>query len=69
MLDSAGQMTSEARETASRMLDKTGNMAGEASRAVQTTLRNGESRDALLLGVAALAVAAAVGISYQRRAE
>jgi hypothetical protein len=43
-------------------------MANQAAAAVQETLRDEDVRDKFLLGAAALAVAAAVGISYQRQA-
>jgi hypothetical protein len=43
--------------------------AAEAATAVQDAFADQQTRDNLLLGVAALAVAAAVGISYQQRNE
>jgi hypothetical protein len=42
---------------------------GQASSAVQGVVRDQEARDKLLLGAAGVAIAAAVGLAYQRRLE
>jgi glutamate synthase domain-containing protein 2 len=41
--------------------------AGHASSSVQQALNDQDLRDKVLIGVAGLAVAAALGIAYQRR--
>jgi hypothetical protein len=56
-----------ARETVAHMADKTAVAARQASHRVYEALPDKEDRDTYLLGAAALAVAAAVGIAYQRR--
>jgi hypothetical protein len=47
--------------------DKAGAMAARASQTLRDAVPDQDERDAYLLGAAALAVAAAVGIAYQRR--
>ena len=49
------------------MADKAPSLAQQASTRVYNALPDREDRDTYLLGAAALAVAAAVGIAYQRR--
>jgi hypothetical protein len=56
-----------ARETVSQVADKAAVLAHQASHRVYEALPDKEDRDTYLLGAAALAVAAAVGIAYQRR--
>ena len=55
------------RETVAHMADKAAVLAQQASHRVYEALPDKEDRDTYLLGAAALAVAAAVGIAYQRR--
>jgi ElaB/YqjD/DUF883 family membrane-anchored ribosome-binding protein len=57
-----------AREAVAEMADKASSLAQQASTRVYNALPDREDRDTYLLGAAALAVAAAVGIAYQRRA-
>jgi hypothetical protein len=80
----AGQISDMARGTVTRITDKASSAADQASDAGQESLAqieataassiiheavsDPETRDRYLLGAAALAVAAAVGIAYQRRA-
>jgi hypothetical protein len=80
----AGQISDMARGTVTRITDKASSAADQASDAGQESLAQieataassiiheavsePETRDRYLLGAAALAVAAAVGIAYQRRA-
>jgi gas vesicle protein len=56
-----------ARETVAHMADKAAVLAQQASHRVYEALPDKQDRDTYLLGAAALAVAAAVGIAYQRR--
>jgi hypothetical protein len=56
-----------ARETFVQAREGAESMAERASVSVQQAMPDREDRDKLLLGAAALAVAAAVGIAYQRR--
>jgi hypothetical protein len=58
-----------ARMTAAQVSDKAADMTSKASTALYDSIPEREVRDKLLLGTAALAVAAAVGIAYQRRQE
>jgi gas vesicle protein len=55
-----------ARDTMTQVTDKAGAMAARASQTLRDAVPDQE-RDSYLLGAAALAVAAAVGIAYQRR--
>jgi hypothetical protein len=57
-----------AREAVVEMAGKASSLAQQASTRVYKALPDREDRDGYLLGAAALAVAAAVGIAYQRRA-
>jgi hypothetical protein len=63
----ASRALNEAQQTASDVTSKTAAMGRRASSAVQETVQDEEVRDKFLLGAAALAVAAAVGISFGRR--
>ena len=56
-----------ARDTVTHVADKAGAMAARASQTLRDAVPDRDERDAYLLGAAALAVAAAVGIAYQRR--
>ena len=56
-----------ARETLSQATESAASLAERASVRVQDAMPDREERDKYLLGAAALAVAAAVGIAYQRR--
>ena len=56
-----------ARETLSQATEKAASLAERASTRLQEAMPDREDRDKYLLGAAALAVAAAVGIAYQRR--
>jgi hypothetical protein len=55
------------RETVAQMADKAAVLGQQASHRIYEALPDKEDRDTYLLGAAALAVAAAVGIAYQRR--
>lgn len=63
-LHDAGEV---ARDTVTHVTDKAGAMAARASQTLRDAVPDQDERDAYLLGAAALAVAAAVGIAYQRR--
>jgi hypothetical protein len=67
--NAASRTLNEAQQTASNISSKTAAMAGRASSAVQETVQDEEVRDKFVLGAAALAVAAAVGISFGRRGQ
>jgi hypothetical protein len=56
-----------ARDTVTQVADKVGTMAARGSQTLRDAVPDRDERDAYLLGAAALAVAAAVGIAYQRR--
>jgi hypothetical protein len=55
------------RETVAHMADKAVVMGQQASARLHDAMPDREHRDTYLLGAAALAVAAAVGVAYQRR--
>jgi hypothetical protein len=57
-----------ARDTMTQIADKAASVADRASHRLRDTLPDQDDRDTYLLGAAALAVAAAVGITLQRRA-
>jgi hypothetical protein len=63
----AGQASQDLQETAAHMADKAAVLARQASNRMYEALPDREDRDSYLLGAAAFAVAAAVGIAYQRR--
>jgi hypothetical protein len=56
-----------ARETAVDVADRAGAAAARVSQTVRDAVPGREDRDTILLATAAVAVAAAVGIAYQRR--
>jgi hypothetical protein len=56
-----------ARDTVIQVTDRAGAMTARASQTLRDAVPDRDERDAYLLGAAALAVAAAVGIAYQRR--
>jgi hypothetical protein len=58
-----------ARETVAEMADEASSLAQQAATRMYNALPDRENRDTYLLGAAALAVAAAVGIAFQRRAQ
>jgi gas vesicle protein len=55
------------RETAAEVADTTGAVAARVSQTVRDAVPDRDDRDTVLLAAAAVAVAAAVGIAYQRR--
>jgi hypothetical protein len=63
----ADRASGTARQAATRISDKAAVITDKASTALRDVIPEQEARDRLLLGTAALAVAAAVGIAYQRR--
>jgi gas vesicle protein len=56
-----------ARETAAEVADRAGSAAARVSQTMRDAVPDREDRDTYLLAAAAVAVAAAVGIAYQRR--
>jgi hypothetical protein len=58
-----------ARQIGTQIADKAASVADRASRRLRDTVPNQDDRDTYLLGAAALAVAAAVGIAFQRRTQ
>jgi hypothetical protein len=66
MLHDAGDA---ARDTMTQIADKTVSVADRTSHRLRDTIPDRDDRDTYLLGAAALAVAAAVGIAYHRRAQ
>jgi polyhydroxyalkanoate synthesis regulator phasin len=63
----ADQAAGSVQETMTHIRDQASAAGAKTSAAVRAITPNAEARDNLLLGAAALAVAAAVGIAYQRR--
>jgi hypothetical protein len=63
----ADQASGSVQETMTHIRDQASADGAKTSAAVRAITPNEEARDNLLLGAAALAVAAAVGIAYQRR--
>jgi hypothetical protein len=57
-----------ARDTATEIADTTASVAERASERLHDAMPSRDDRDTYLLGAAALAVAAALGIAYQRKA-
>ena len=55
------------RATAAEVADRAGAVAGRVSQTVRDAVPGRDDRDTYLLAAAAVAVAAAVGIAYQRR--
>jgi hypothetical protein len=66
MLHDAGDA---ARDTMTQIADKAASVAERATHRLRDTIPDQDDRDTYLLGAAALAVAAAVGIALQRRAQ
>ena len=66
MLHDAGDA---ARDTMTEIADKAASIADRASHRLRDTIPDQDDRDTYLLGAAALAVAAAVGIVLQRQAQ
>ena len=66
---SATVMAEKTAAVANRASAQVAAVANLASAQVKETLSDQDARDTFLLGAAALAVVAAVGISYQRRAD
>jgi hypothetical protein len=66
--DRASDVLRETAGAATRIADKAATVADRASDKLQDVLPDQDDRNTYLLGAAALAVAAAVGIAYQRRA-
>jgi hypothetical protein len=64
---SAAETFEQAREAATHIPDKAVNAAQRATRQFGRAVADEGMRDQLLLGTAGLAVAAALGIAYQRR--
>ena len=56
-----------ARETAAEVADRARAVAARVSQTVQDAVPDRDNRDTLLLAAAAVSVATAVGIAYQRR--
>jgi gas vesicle protein len=56
-----------ARETAAEVADRAGSGAARVSQTMRDAVSDGDDRDTYLLAAAAVAVAAAAGIAYQRR--
>ena len=65
--EQAAETFERAREAAAQIPDRAVNAAQRATSQLGRAVSNGEVRDQLLVGVAGLAVAAALGIAYQRR--
>jgi hypothetical protein len=65
--DQAAETFEQAREAATHIPDKAVNAAQRATRQIGRAVADEGMRDQLLLGAAGLAVAAALGIAYQRR--
>ena len=63
----ADQTVGSVRETMTEIRDQASTVGAKTSAAFRAIAPNEDARDNLLLGAAALAVAAAVGIAYQRR--
>lgn len=65
----ARRLQEEAQEAAADAYVRAGDVMNQAMVAGRSTIGNPESRDTLLLGVAGLAVAAALGIACQKRVQ
>jgi hypothetical protein len=63
----ADRAASAGQEAAMQLRDQAKAAGDKTSAALRDFAPNEEARDSLLLGAAALAVAAALGIAYQRR--
>jgi gas vesicle protein len=62
-------MLEEVKQRSGEVVERAAAIAGQVSSTVQGVLDDEEVRDKLLLGVAGMAIAAAVGLAYQRRVE
>jgi hypothetical protein len=65
--EEAAESIESAREAATRIPDRAVEAAQHVKSQFGRAVRDGDMRDQLLLGVAGLAVVAALGIAYQRR--
>jgi vacuolar-type H+-ATPase subunit H len=65
----ADRISHTTREAATSVSDKAASVTDKASRVLHDAVPDQETRDQYLFGVAALAVAAAMGIAIQRRAQ
>jgi hypothetical protein len=65
--EQAAETVEQAREAATHIPDKAVNAAQRATRQIGRAVADEGMRDQLLLGAAGLAVAAALGVAYQRR--
>lgn len=68
MANKASHVLDDARQSGAAVRAKVGNVVHENTLAVHDALSDYEARDKILLGAAGIAVAAALGIAYQRRA-
>jgi hypothetical protein len=70
--ENLGEWTAQSRDVTqdaiSNLASNAEDLAGRATHVVSQVIRDDRARDGLLLGAAALAIAAAVGMSYQRHA-
>ena len=69
LADQATALVYDARDATGDIMATAAAATKRASHAVSGALPDSDSRDAMLLGAAALAIAAAIGMSYQRRAQ
>jgi hypothetical protein len=67
--ETVNDATAASQAAAQRAAESVRAAAGQTATAVREAIPEQETRDNLLLGVAALAVTAAVGMAYQRRSE
>jgi hypothetical protein len=65
--DAARHAVEQARRSASRAAGRVGAMSRQGQRRISEAMPDSENRDAYLAGVAALALAAAIGIAARRR--
>jgi uncharacterized protein YjbJ (UPF0337 family) len=70
--ENLGEWTAQSRDVTqdaiSNLASNAEDLVGRATHVVSEVIRDDRARDCLLLGAATLAIAAAVGMSYQRRA-
>jgi hypothetical protein len=70
--ENLGEWTTQSRDVGQdailNLASNAEDLAGRATHVVSEVIRDDRARDGLLLGAATLAIAAAVGMSYQRRA-
>jgi hypothetical protein len=67
LISRAGGMTADVSDRAGQVTQRVSAQAARSLDAAERALPNGDARDRVLLGVAGLAVAAALGIAWQRR--